>query len=98
VRRVVVLGLVVLGVAACAGVSRWEKPGVSETERQRDETECAARASRETTETAERIARGPGSVPPTESRVSAVRDYDTALADECMQARGYKRTPVGTRS
>ncbi len=49
VRWLAVLGVVLLGVSACSGSSsdRWQKPGVTEDERDRDLDACRAYADRE---------------------------------------------------
>jgi hypothetical protein len=93
-RRFIALGLVVVGTASCAAGVRWERAGVTSAERQRDETECAARASRESTIPTAETAGLAYSTPVDAQRV-AVRPYDTALFDQCMQARGYQRIAAG---
>jgi hypothetical protein len=90
-RRVVVLVLVVLGSAACAAGVRWEKAGASEAERQRDETECAARANRDRSVPAQRITTRSGTRASESIELVTVRDFDSGVFDECMQTRGYQR-------
>jgi hypothetical protein len=87
-RRMVVLTLLVMGAAGCATAVRWEKSGASEAERQRDETECVARASRESTvPSAQTVGTTAGT--PADPQQTRIRPYDSAVLDECMKARGY---------
>ena len=61
-KRVVLFAFVVVVSASCSSAIRWEKPGVGESERQRDETDCTARASREgSVPSAQTIGTTPGS-------------------------------------
>ena len=92
VRRMVVLTLVVMGIAGCAGAVRWEKSGGTEADRQRDEADCMARASRESTlPSAPTAATSLGT--PVDPQRSRIQSYDAAVLDECMTARGYARVP-----
>ena len=94
-RRAVVLALVVLGSAACGAGARWERPGATEAERQRDETECAARANRDRSVPVRRSVSGSGTRVSQEGiELVTVRDFDLGAFDECMRARGYERVPA----
>ena len=88
-----VLALVAIAGASCSAAIRWEKSGVGEAERQRDETDCTARASRESTVPS---AQGVGTTPgtPYGSETTQIRPYDAGLFDECMRSRGYERVPA----
>lgn len=86
-RRILVLTLAVTWTLGCAAAVRWEKSGASDAERQRDETECVARASRETTVPAAQTV-GSTTTDPQRTRVQA---YDPTVFDECMKTRGYQR-------
>jgi hypothetical protein len=89
-RRLVALALTVLVGSGCSTVVRWEKPGGSEADRQRDETDCTGLASRETTvPTAQSAGTGYGT--PTDSQRSRIRTYDASAFEECMKGRGYQR-------
>jgi hypothetical protein len=93
-KRVMLCAFVVIASASCSSAIRWEKPGVGESERQRDETDCTARASRESNvPSAQNIGTTPG-IPndPTRTRV---QPYDPSVFEECMTTRGYKRAPAG---
>jgi hypothetical protein len=91
-RRIIVLVAAVTWIVGCAAAIRWEKSGASEAERQRDETECVARASREgTVPTAQTVGTSPGT--PGDSQRTRIQQYDPAVFDECMTARGYVRVP-----
>jgi hypothetical protein len=92
-RRLVTLALVVMAGVSCAAAIRWEKPGVSEGERQRDETDCTARASRESSvPTASTVGTTPGT--PYDPQRARVEAYDAGVFDECMRTRGYERVPA----
>jgi hypothetical protein len=89
----IVLALVVIGSTACAAAVRWERSDATETERQRDETECGARASRESTvPSARMVGTSPGT--PADPQRVRVQLYDSGVFDECMQTRGYERVPA----
>lgn len=95
--RWLVLGLLVTigaGGAGCATIQRWERPGATEAEQRRDETECWARADNERAVLGQRvIARSDGRV--TESlELVPRREFDTALYEQCLQDRGYRRVPA----
>jgi hypothetical protein len=96
-RHVVILTLLVLGVVGCAATVRWDKTGVSDAERQRDQTECASRASLESSAP---VAQSSGTMysAPVDSNRVQVRPYDTQVYDECMRARGYERASPGASS
>jgi len=92
-RRVMALALVVIAGASCSTAIRWEKSGAGDAERQRDETECTARASRESTvSTAQSVGTTYGS--PLDSQRTRIQPYDADLFDECMRTRGYERVPA----
>ena len=89
------LVLVILASAACGAGVRWERPGGTESERQRDETECAGMANRDRSIPVER-----GSVGSTTTRrgldgieLVTVRGFDSGAFNECMRARGYQQVP-----
>jgi hypothetical protein len=92
--RVPVLIVVTLGAAACATGARWERPGSTEAERRRDETECAAQANRERSVPAQRIATRSGGRITESMGLVTVRDLDPGVFDECMRTRGYDRVPA----
>jgi hypothetical protein len=91
--RALVLTLLALGSAACGAGVRWERPGMTEDDRRRDEAECAAQANRDRSVPAQRIiARSGGRV--TESmELVTVREFDSGAFDQCMETRGYRRVP-----
>jgi hypothetical protein len=93
-RRVAVLLLVALGIAACATGARWERPGASEAERRRDEAECAAQANRDRSVPAQRIVTRSGGRTTEGVGLVTVRDLDPGVFDECMRTRGYDRVPA----
>jgi hypothetical protein len=93
-RRVAVLLLVALGIAACATGARWERPGASEAERRRDEAECAAQANRDRSVPAQRITTRPGGRTTEGMELVTVRDFDSGVFDECMRTRGYELVPA----
>jgi hypothetical protein len=93
-RRVVVLALFVLGSTACGAGVRWERSGATAAERQRDETECAARANRDRSVPVQRSVSGSsGRVGQEGIELVTVRDFDSGVFDECMKTRGYERVP-----
>jgi hypothetical protein len=89
-RRVAALSLLVLAGFGCSSVVRWEKPGTSEVDRQRDETDCTGLASRETTVPTAAGA-GLSTATPLESQRTRIRPYDASLFEECMKGRGYQQ-------
>jgi hypothetical protein len=90
--RDLALVVVLLGSAACGAGVRWERPGGTEAERRRDETDCAALANRDRSVPAQRTTRSGGRT--TESvELVTVRDFDSGVYDECMKSRGYQRVP-----
>ena len=93
-RRALGLTVLAFAVAACAIGARWERPGGTDTERQRDETECASLANRDHSVPSQRITmRSDGSTTETTGLVT-VRDFDTSAFDACMRGRGYARVPA----
>jgi hypothetical protein len=75
---------------ACGAAIRWEKPGASEADRQKDETECTSLASREgTVTTAQSVAGSAGT--PIDYQRTRLEAYNPAVFDECMGTRGYQR-------
>jgi hypothetical protein len=92
--RPIILTVLVLGGAACGAGTRWDRPGMTEEDRQRDEAECAAQANRDRSVPAQRIiARSSGRT--TEGmELVTVRDFDSGVFDECMRTRGYRRVPA----
>lgn len=92
--RVLTLMVLLLGSGACAPGVRWERPGGTEAERRRDETECTAQANRDRSVPAQRII-ARSSTRTTESiELVTVRDFDSGAFDECMRARRYERVPA----
>ncbi len=92
VRGTVVVALVVIGIAGCATAVRWEKSGASEGERQRDETECMARASREgAVPSGQSVGTGTSPSLPVDPQRARTQGFDAATLDECMAGRGYTR-------
>jgi hypothetical protein len=94
-RRAATLALVILASAACGAGVRWERPGGTEAERQRDEAECAGLANRDRSIPAQR-----GTMAGSSTRRGAdgielvtLRDFDTGVFGECMKARGYDQVP-----
>jgi hypothetical protein len=94
VRRALIPALVVLlGVSCGAGV-RWERPGGTEAERRRDETECAGLANRDRSVPVQRsttgssMRRGQDGI-----ELVTVRDSDSGVFHECMKSRGYQQVP-----
>ena len=83
-----------LGAAACATGARWERPGGTEAERRRDETECAAQANRDRSVPAQRIVSRSGGRTTESMGLVTVRDFDSGIFDECMRTRGYDRVPA----
>ena len=92
--RVPFLILVAPGSAACATGARWERPGATEVERRRDETECAAQANRDRSVPGQRITSRPGGGVTESTELVTVRDFDSGVFDECMRTRGYERVPA----
>jgi hypothetical protein len=92
--RAIFLTVLALGSAACATGTRWERAGATEDDRKRDETACAAQANRDRSVPAQRIiARSSGRT--TEGiELVTVREFDSAVFDECMGLRGYRKVPV----
>jgi hypothetical protein len=92
--RAVALALVILVSAACGAGVRWERPGGTEAERQRDETECVGLANRDRSVPVQRgtmgstTRRGHDSI-----ELATVRDFDSGVFHECMRARGYQQVP-----
>ena len=93
-RRVLVLIAVLLGSGACAAGAGWQRPGGTEAERQRDETECAAQANRDRAIPARRIIARSGTRTTEGIELVTVRDFDSGAFDECMRARRYERVPA----
>jgi hypothetical protein len=92
--RVPVLILVALGSAACVTGVRWERPGATEAERRRDESECAAQANRDRSVPAQRIVTRSSGRTTEGMELVTVRDFDSGVFDECMRTRGYERVPA----
>jgi hypothetical protein len=92
--RLAVLLALLLGGAACAGRVRWERPGGTEAERRRDETECAAQANRDRAVPAQRIVGRADGRTGESIELVTVRDVDSGAFYECMRDRGYVRVPV----
>jgi hypothetical protein len=93
-RRALTLTLLALGSVACAPGARWERSGGTEAERRRDEAECAARANRDHSVPAQRIAARPGGGTSEGIELVTVRDFDSGAFDQCMRTRGYAQVPV----
>jgi hypothetical protein len=91
--RVVALALAVVAGASCSAAIRWEKPGVGDVDRRRDESECAARASREGEVPTAQSAGGTTGIPYDPQR-ARVQPYDATLFEDCMRARGYEQVPA----
>ena len=96
-RRLVALALVALAGVSCSAAVRWQKAGVAAAEQQRDETDCTARANRETTvSTASTRADSPGAGgTPLDYQRNRIEPYDPGVFEECMRTRGYERVPPG---
>ena len=92
-RRVMVFALVAVASASCATAIRWEKSGVGDAERRRDETECTSRASLEGEVPAAQSV-GTTSGTPYDPQRARIRPYDATLFEECMRTRGYERAPA----
>ena len=96
-RGVLGVALLGIGIAGCATAVRWEKSGVSAGERQRDETECMARASRESgvpsAQSGVPSAQSAGTTVgmPVDPQRARTPGYDAAVLDACMAGRGYTR-------
>ena len=91
---VVILLLTAAGSAACGAGVRWERPGGSEAERQRDETECAARANRDRSIPTQRSMTGASTRRGQDGiELTTIRDFDTGVFDQCMKERGYLQVP-----
>ena len=92
--RAVTLALAILVGAACGAGVRWERPGATEAERQRDETDCVGLANRDRSVPVQggtrssTTRRGMDSI-----ELATVRDYDSGVFHECMKARGYQQVP-----
>lgn len=93
-RRVLALSLLALWSAACATGARWERPGATEADRRRAETECAAQANRDHSVPAQRIITRPGGRTTEGIELVTVRDFESGVFDECMRTRGYERVPA----
>src|SRR5262245_57547620 len=93
VRRAILLAFLAIGGAACATGARWDRPGATEAESRRDETECAAQASRDRSVAVERVSTSSGR--PTDGiDLGTVRDFESGVFAECMRTRGYERVPT----
>jgi hypothetical protein len=95
-RRRVMVALVLAagGTLACGAGVRWERPGGTETERRRDETDCAALANRDRSVPVPRSMSGSSTRRGQDGlELVTVRDFDSGAFDECMKARGYERVP-----
>jgi hypothetical protein len=88
-RRVAVLGLLALAGFGCGAAVRWERPGVSEADRQRDEADCTGLASRQFDPAPQGIIVTSGAPP--EAPRPGLSPYDPVAFDECMRGRGYER-------
>jgi hypothetical protein len=97
-RQAIVLTLLVLGGAACATGTRWERSGATGDDRRRDETECAAQANRDRSGPAQRIIARSGGRTTEGMELVTVREFDSGVFDECMRVRGYRRVPVAPPS
>jgi len=93
-----VLALLVLGSVACAAGTRWERPGGTDADRKRDETDCAGLANRDRSVPAQRIITRPGGRTTEGVELVTVRDFDAGVFDECMRSRGYQRVPAAPPS
>jgi hypothetical protein len=91
--RVLAPTLLALCSVACATGARWERPGATDAERRRDETECAAQANRDRSVPAQRSVTRPGGRTTEGMELVTVRDFDSGVFDECMRTRGYERVP-----
>ena len=89
-RQALALVLVALASAACSSTVKWEKTGVSAGEQQRDETDCTARASRESSvPSAQRVSTTTST--PVDPQATQVRPFDSGVFEQCMRDRGYER-------
>ena len=89
--RSTVLTLLVLGGAACGAGTRWDRPGMTEDDRRRDEAGCAAQANRDRSVPAQRIIARSGGRTTEGMELVTVRDFDSGVFDECMRTRGYRK-------
>jgi len=88
------LGLLLTLAVGCVTIERWERPGTTEAEQRRDETECWARADNERAVLGRRVmTRRDGSVIESVELVPR-REFDTALYEQCLVDRGYRRVPA----
>jgi hypothetical protein len=84
------LVLVAIVSVACSAAVKWEKAGASAGEQQRDEADCTARASRESSvPSAQRVSTTSSS--PVDPQATQVRPFDTGVFEACMHDRGYER-------
>jgi hypothetical protein len=90
--KLVALALIALAGASCTAAIRWEKSGVGAAEQQRDETDCTARASQETT-VPTAASSGTSPSPPAEPTRTRVQPYNADVFESCMRDRGYQRVP-----
>jgi hypothetical protein len=86
--------VVALAGAACA-TSRWERAGATEADRQRDETECTARANRDYSVPGRRVISSSRRDVNESVELVTRREFDVAAYEACMEGRGYRRVPVG---
>jgi hypothetical protein len=91
-KRLVALALVAVAGASCSAAIRWEKSGVGAAEQQRDETDCTARASQETTVPTAVIS-GTSTSTPVEPTRTRIQPYNADVFETCMRDRGYQRVP-----
>jgi hypothetical protein len=78
-------------LAACAPAAVWERPGATDAERRRDETECASLATEERMVPRRRAVGRAGR----EEVLELEREYrfDTERYEACLVARGYRKAP-----
>ena len=82
-----------LALASCGTAVKWQKPGVSAADQQRDETDCTSRANREGTIPTAGVA-GTTTGTPVASQQVRIQPYDVQVFEECMRTRGYERVPA----
>ena len=83
-----------LWIAACTAGPRWERPGATGADRQRDEAVCAAQANRDRSVPAQRVITRAGGRITESMELVTVRDFDSDAFDACMRTRGYERVPA----
>jgi hypothetical protein len=95
-RRLALLALALASVG-CVTIERWERPGATEAEQRRDDAECWARAENERAVPTRRLVSRPGGGGPYETvEMVPRREFDSALYEQCLESRGYRKVPAKT--